>query len=965
MLDPEYIETAGDMVGAVYGEIEDELLEYLCRLLLSNADAVGQRGLTAINLLAQTQAPYLRQVIDSHKGEVSQAVAKTVLAAIERSDARDAAVTKTGQALASSRPRQVEQTVTGIAAILERDNVEMVRGALDLWNNAVTEAVTKVNTGTVTAEKAIHGAVRRMMREGVSTIQYRNAATGAQTVKNHIDVAVRRHVRTQIAQDGARRTMQVCEDAGVSLVEVSSHGGARPSHAKWQGRVYSLKGDVTIDGVRYKDFYRETGYGSVDGLLGANCVPGDTEVSGPRPQVAFRREYEGDVIVIHTTAGDELTTTPNHPILTDKGWVAAKLVKKGDHVFRAARRDGVPAGIGPNDDHAPAPIAEVFDALRDAGEVDAFLGSPGDFHGDGIADGEVDVVLADGLLVNGGDATDGQQAGKLLLHETAGLSAPLFSDSALAEVGVRPLHSSDGLMGGTGVRRPLIGRHPRIPGPQRIAAGFGRVASLGESLAYDHIAGAHADGDIVFGNAGFVKPDNLVVIERNPAAVGLQAKFSEAVSDDLPAHAETTTYLVKGQAFLVEPCEVCDVHRDAFCGHVYNLQTGAGWYFANDIVTHNCRHSFGPWISGTPRMYSPNPEHPSGLSNDEVYALTQGQRYRERQIRQTKRELKAAQLIADDDASLANVAEVEKLKDKLKRQQAGLRDYIAEANAKGKADVLQRSPNREWAGDMPRIRKTDASRRTVKEFMAQDSVTKALKKRGVSKASAQKALSAELKKRGVSARDFSLLSKTNQREVFKTALPSATPVKSGRRTFPKIKGDHTAAADLLATNPGWKASKAAGDMKYTHNCQRCVPTYEMRRRGYDVVAKPLTTDAAGKVPKTDRAYYDWTKIFDGATFERCGGSGKKKCDSLMKQWGDGARAEVYVSWKGRNSGAHVFVAENRGGKVVYIDPQTGSENATGYFKNAQIGRTMIARLDGLSPSKLIDDCCTSRKGGTK
>lgn len=489
MLDPEYIETAGDMVGAVYGEIEDELLEYLCRLLLSNADAVGQRGLTAINLLAQTQAPYLKQVIDSHKGEVSQAVAKTVLAAIERSDARDAAVTKTGQVLASSRPRQVEQTVTGIAAILERDNVEMLQGALNLWNNAVTEAVTKVNTGTVTAEKAIHGAVRRMMREGVDTIQYRNAATGAQTVKNHIDVAVRRHVRTQIAQDGARRTMQVCEDAGISLVEVSSHGGARPSHAKWQGRVYSLKGDVTIGGVRYKDFYRETGYGSVDGLLGANC-----------------------------------------------------------------------------------------------------------------------------------------------------------------------------------------------------------------------------------------------------------------------------------------------------------------------------RHSFGPWVPGTPRMYSPDPEHPSGLSNDEVYALTQGQRYRERQIRQTKRELKAAQLIADDDASLANVAEVEKLKDKLKRQQAGLRDYIEKANAKGKADVLQRSPNREWAGDMPRIRKTDASRRTVKEFMAQDSVTKALKKRGVSKASAQKALSAELKKRGVSAHDFSLLSKTNQREVFKTALPNATPIKSGRRTFPKIKGDHTAAADLVAVNPGYKAS---------------------------------------------------------------------------------------------------------------------------------------------------------------
>ena len=28
------------------------------------------------------------------------------------------------------------------------------------------------------------------------------------------------------------------------------------------------------------------------------------------------------------------------------------------------------------------------------------------------------------------------------------------------------------------------------------------------------------------------------------------------------------------------------------------------------------------------------------------------------------------------------------------------------------------------------------------------------------------------------------------------------------------------------------------DLSYKINCQRCVPTYEMRRRGYDVAANP-------------------------------------------------------------------------------------------------------------------------------
>lgn len=464
MLDPDYLDRAGDMVAAVYGEIEADMLAHLCRLLLDKgAEGLGQRGTTALNLLAQSAAPQLMAFIERHREDANRAVLRTVEDALGRSDRSDLGRMPKDARDAAGRtlPRQVELTARGIAEILERDNVDMAQGALSLWNRCVAEAAAKVNTGAEAAERAIHQAVRRMMREGISTITYRDAETGRQTVVNRIDVAVRRHVRTQIAQDGMRRTLDVCGGAGIRLVEVSSHGGARPSHAKWQGRVYSLDGDVEIDGVRYRDFYRETGYGKVDGLGGANC-----------------------------------------------------------------------------------------------------------------------------------------------------------------------------------------------------------------------------------------------------------------------------------------------------------------------------RHSFGPWIPGTPRMYSPNPGHPSGLPSDEVYRITQGQRRRERDIRQTKRELAGAQLIADKDASMANIAEVEKLKAKLRGQQERLRRHIDEANRKGKAAVLQRSPNREWAGDMPRVRKTDASRRTMREFMDGDGVRRALKARGVSKAAAQRALSEEMKHRGMETRDFSALSRTSQREVFGAALARRKPTEA-------------------------------------------------------------------------------------------------------------------------------------------------------------------------------------------
>ncbi len=467
MLDPEYLDRAGDMVGSVYSEIESEMLGYLCGLLLDqDVEELGQRGATALNLLAQSAAPRLASFIEDHREDVNRAVADTVEDAIARSDRADAARLGAGAAasMEETRPRQVELAARGIAAILERDNVDMEQGALDLWNSAVARAVTRVATGEATADRAAHEAVREMMRRGISTVAYRDAETGRQTVANRVDVAVRRHVRTQIAQDGMRRTLEVCGGEGVRLVEVSSHGGARPSHARWQGRVYSLNGEVEVDGATYKDFYAETGYGRVDGLGGANC-----------------------------------------------------------------------------------------------------------------------------------------------------------------------------------------------------------------------------------------------------------------------------------------------------------------------------RHSFGPWVPGTPRMYGPEPEHPSGLPTDEVYRLTQGQRRRERDIRQTKRELAGAQLIADRDASLANVAEVERLKAKLARQQAGMRAYIDEANARGSAPVLQRSPSREWQGDMPRVRRTDASRRTMAEFMDGDGVRRALKARGVSKTAARRALSEEMGRRGVSPRDFSMLSRSSQQAVFKAALARRKPTKREER----------------------------------------------------------------------------------------------------------------------------------------------------------------------------------------
>ena len=61
------------------------------------------------------------------------------------------------------------------------------------------------------------------------------------------------------------------DEMGCEFVETTAHGGARPSHAEWQGRRFHRGGAVDYKGRHYPDFEAATGYGTGAGLCGWNC----------------------------------------------------------------------------------------------------------------------------------------------------------------------------------------------------------------------------------------------------------------------------------------------------------------------------------------------------------------------------------------------------------------------------------------------------------------------------------------------------------------------------------------------------------------------------------------------------------------------------------------------------------------------------------------------------------------------
>ena len=139
--------------------------------------------------------------------------------------------------------------------------------------------------------------------------------------------------------------------------------------------------------------------------------------------------------------------------------------------------------------------------------------------------------------------------------------------------------------------------------------------------------------------------------------------------------------------------------------------------------------------------------------------------------------------------------------------------------------------------------------------------------------------------------------------------------------------------------------------EYKVNCQRCVQAYELRRRGYDVIAKPkpnknntVTWGSECFVPKGSYKY-NWEPY----TLNQTEAAVKKE----LKNAPDGARYSIYIKWQKKyGSGAHVFIAEKKDDVIHYVDPQPGKMDASDYFSCGSKGKFGFFRLDD---KNLTDD----------
>lgn len=279
------------------------------------------------------------------------------------------------------------------------------------------------------------------------------------------------------------------------------------------------------------------------------CLPGSALVSSrSRIAAVSKRWYDGDLVIVRTAGGHQLTCTPNHPILTDRGWVAAGSLHVGSNVVCESVGHGVSTGHG-NHQNVPSSIEQVADAFGRSLEVSAVPvpTTPEDFHGDGRGS-NVAIVWSYGLLLNDLQASVRQLG---------------------AEGGFDLGHAAQAIL--SGLRSPDLFNKFLLSPP---CGGVRRCASC-LSLFRSHPA--HGD------NVGFALPP------------GLHAGFEQQPTNDRAGDSEPVGNGEFGLPGNVALHQVVGVDSQSFHGFVYNLQTDSEDYVANGVVVHNCRCSVTAW----------------------------------------------------------------------------------------------------------------------------------------------------------------------------------------------------------------------------------------------------------------------------------------------------------------------------------------------------------------------------------
>lgn len=353
-----------------------------------------------------------------------------------------------------------------------------------------------------------------------------------------------------------------------------------------------------FDGQHFPLDEMEVGYNASP--FHPNCVLPDTTVFAPDAEKLIRSEYLGDIVEFVTSDGTRLGVTPNHIVLTSRGWVRAKNLVKGDKIVRYCGNVGNSAHAEPTNHNGSVSIENLFTAVTEAsgGSSCTVPSSPIDLKGDVVANSKIDIVNIDSELRDKLDSPLRQLVSDCSFVWTSEtLEGVLSRQGSVALLLMGIGLASDGIMSGLDVFSTLFGSESadsKLPCSRNVSEYNARIL---KTLSNDTSADIVGFGEFLDALTAVVAGNNLSDIKIDDSSVGDHNSVAlESSADSGASDTEFGGNLTNGCSRIISVDDIVDINVRYFSGHVYDTSCISTVYIANSIISSNCLCSQAPYM---------------------------------------------------------------------------------------------------------------------------------------------------------------------------------------------------------------------------------------------------------------------------------------------------------------------------------------------------------------------------------
>ena len=135
-----------------------------------------------------------------------------------------------------------------IAPLFAANKDKVATSLSDTYTKLVDYAVTKVQLGEESYQKAVKDICKAMVNSGIKTVDY---ATG---YSRSLESAVRQNVLWGVKECNQNTADRIGEEFGADGYEISYHSNPRESHADMAGKQFAIGKARTVNGVLYPSF---------------------------------------------------------------------------------------------------------------------------------------------------------------------------------------------------------------------------------------------------------------------------------------------------------------------------------------------------------------------------------------------------------------------------------------------------------------------------------------------------------------------------------------------------------------------------------------------------------------------------------------------------------------------------------------------------------------------------------------